>query len=103
VSALYHAAGLSLGHDLATPTRGVNIRADAPAVRWMERNSDPTGRLQVPELDLHTIADQLVPVQQENAYRQTVDRAWRRRLLRQAFVQRQVHCNFTPAELVAGG
>ena len=62
----------------------------------------PTGRLQVPELDLHTISDQLVPVQQENYYHRLVREAGDKDLLRQAFVQRQEHCNFTPAELVAG-
>jgi hypothetical protein len=56
----------------------------------------------VPGLDMHTIADQLVPVQQENYYRDTVAFAGRSDLLRQAFVQRQLHCNFTPSELVAG-
>ena len=56
----------------------------------------------MPELDLHTISDQLVPVQQENYYARTVRRAGERSLLRQAFVGRQEHCNFTSAELVAG-
>ncbi len=56
----------------------------------------------MPELDLHTISDQLVPVQQENWYRRQVRQAGDKALLRQAFVQRQEHCNFTPAELVAG-
>ena len=56
----------------------------------------------MPELDLHTIADQLVPVQQENYYRNTVAFAGRSELLRQAYVDAQGHCNFTPSELVAG-
>ena len=51
---------------------------------------------------MHTISDQLVPVQQENYYRHTVTFAGAGDLLRQAFVQRQLHCNFTPSELVAG-
>jgi hypothetical protein len=102
IEALYREAGLSLRADLNTLTAGANIAADDSAVRWIEETSDPTGRLQVPELDMHTIADQLVPVQQENYYRRTVAEAGRSYLLRQAFVERQVHCNFTPAELVAG-
>jgi hypothetical protein len=56
----------------------------------------------VPELDMHTISDQLVPVQHENYYRHTVAFAGRSPLLRQAFVRRQLHCNFQPSELVAG-
>ena len=75
---------------------------DPAAVRSLTATSVPTGRLQIPELDMHTISDQLVPVQQENYYRHTVTFARRSDLLRQAFVQRQLHCNFTPSELVAG-
>jgi len=102
IQALYRAAGLDLNADLRTLTRAANIKADLHAVRWMVQTSDPSGRIQVPELDIHTIADQLVPVQQENYYRHTVAFAGRRDLLRQAYVDRQSHCNFTPAELVAG-
>ena len=102
IISLYRQAGLNLWADLAQLTRNANITADPAAVRSLTRTSVPTGRLQVPELDLHTISDQLVPVQQENYYRHTVTFAGRRELLRQAFVQRQLHCNFTPAELVAG-
>jgi hypothetical protein len=102
VASLYRAAGLNLRRDLDTLTRDADIKADPPALRSLDRSSVPTGRLQAAELDMHTISDQLVPVQQENYYRHTVDRAGRSSLLRQAFVQRQLHCNFTPAELVAG-
>jgi hypothetical protein len=52
-------------------------------------------------LTVHTTTDQLVPVQQEDAYRNAVARAGRSSLLRQAYVARQGHCSFTPAELVA--
>ena len=55
----------------------------------------------MPELDLHTISDQLVPVQQERYYHTLVARAGDSALLRQAFAQAQGHCNFTPADLVA--
>ncbi|HSC04090.1 MAG TPA: hypothetical protein VLC49_12245 [Solirubrobacteraceae bacterium] len=102
VISLYRQAGLNLWRDLATLTRNANITADPAAVKSLTETSVPTGHLQVPELDMHTISDQLVPVQQENYYRRTVTFAGRGDLLRQAFVQRQLHCNFTPAELVAG-
>ncbi len=102
VISLYRQAGLNLWSDLASLTRHANITADPAAVRSLTQTSVPTGRLQVPELDLHTISDQLVPVQQEDYYRHTVRFAGRSDLLRQAFVQRQLHCNFTPSELVAG-
>ena len=102
VTALYRAAGLSLRADLGTLTRHADITADPAAVRSLERTSVPDGYLAVPELDLHTISDQLVPVQQENHYARRVAAAGDRNLLRQAYVASVGHCNFSPAELVAG-
>jgi hypothetical protein len=102
VRALYRKAGLSLRDDLTSLTQGADIKADTPAIRWLEGTSVPTGRLLGPELDLHTISDQLVPVQHENHYAKVVRRTGSRSLLRQAFIERQQHCNFTPSELVAG-
>jgi hypothetical protein len=102
VTALYKTAGLSLPADLGTLTRDADITADPGAVRSLSRTSVPTGRLAVPELDLHTISDQLVPVQQENYYARTVQAAGSANLLRQAFVASVGHCDFSPAELVAG-
>jgi pimeloyl-ACP methyl ester carboxylesterase len=101
VRALYRAAGLDLRADLDRLTRGAAITADPRAVWRTIATSVPLGRLQMPVLSIHTTADQLVPVQQETAYRNAVDRAGRSDLLRQAYVARQGHCAFTPAELVA--
>ncbi len=102
VAALYHAAGLSLRADLDTLTRNADITADPAAVASLVRTSVPTGQLAVPELDLHTISDQLVPVQQENFYAHKLAAAGDASLLRQAYVASVGHCNFSPAELVAG-
>jgi hypothetical protein len=102
VAALYHAAGLNLRADLTDLTQNADITADPSAVRSLARTSVPTGRLAVPELDLHTIGDQLVAVQQENFYARQVRAAGDSNLLRQAFVASYGHCNFSPAELVAG-
>ena len=100
VKALYEDAGLSLRSDLQTLAQGANLRPDRAAYRWLARTSVPTGRLQVPELDLKTISDPLIPVQQEDYYARLVRRAGDSSLLRHAFVRAQGHCNFTPAELV---
>jgi hypothetical protein len=102
VRALYQEAGLNLRSDLRNLTNGADIKADRAAINWLDQTSVPHGRLRGPELDLHTISDQLVPVQHENYYARTVQRADADSLLRQAFIQRQQHCNFTPAELAAG-
>jgi hypothetical protein len=102
VEALYKAAGLNLGADLATLTAHTSTSADPAALRSLYATSVPTGRLAVPELDLHTIGDNLVPVQNENNYRHLVDQAGSGSLLRQAYTASFGHCNFSPAELVAG-
>jgi hypothetical protein len=102
VRALYREAGLDLRSDLRALTHGADIKADRGAIRWLDQTSVPHGHLRAPELDMHTISDQLVPVQHENYYAHTVRQAGSDRLLRQAFIERQQHCNFTPAELVAG-
>ena len=62
----------------------------------------PTGHLQVPELDLHTIHDPLVPVEMENQYAAAVRAAGSNSLFRQAFVDRFGHCAFSASEIVAG-
>jgi hypothetical protein len=102
VAALYQAAGLSLGTDLATLTAHTSTKADPAALRSLYQTSVPTGRLEVPELDLHTIGDNLVPVQNENNYAKLVNRAGSGSLLRQAYTESFGHCNFSPSELVAG-
>ena len=102
VEALYQQAGLNLRGDLNELTRNANITASPLAVRNMVKTSVPDGRLQVPELDMHTIGDNLVPVTMENWYRGLVDRAGSGDRLEQSYVARPIHCNFTPSELVAG-
>lgn len=99
---LYRAAGLDLKADLETLDAGATIGADPDAIASLEETSVPTGRLEVPQLTLHTTADPLVPVQHESVYADVVRRAASNHLLRQAFVDRWGHCTFTTAELVAG-
>jgi dienelactone hydrolase len=101
VTAAYRAAGLDLRADLDRLTRTADITADPAAVGRMFATSVPFGGLRMPVLSIHTTADQLVPVQQEDAYRNAVRRTGRSELLRQAYVARPGHCAFTPAELVA--
>jgi hypothetical protein len=101
VQALYRKAGLDFATDLRDLTDHADIEADPDAVSWLQRTSVPTGRLQVPTLTVHTIGDNLVPVTGENQYARQVAKAGASHLLRQAYVQRAIHCNFTTAELVA--
>ena len=101
VRALYREAGLDLDAELRALTTTADTTADPGAVHRIFATSVPFGRVRMPVLSIHTISDQLVPVQHEDAYRDAVTRSGRAGLLRQAFVARQGHCNFTPAELVA--
>jgi dienelactone hydrolase len=101
VRAMYRNAGLDLDADLDLLTRTADVTPDPAAVGRMFATSVPFGRLRMPVLTVHTTDDQLVPVQQENAYADTVRRAGRSGLLRQAYVARPGHCTFTPAEIVA--
>ena len=102
VTALYEQAGLDLAADLADLTRHADVTADAPAVAALTATSTVTGRLDVPTLDLHTVYDQLAPVEFENRYARQVAAAGNRRLLRQGYVARRGHCAFTTSELIAG-
>ncbi|MEY9995324.1 pimeloyl-ACP methyl ester carboxylesterase [Streptomyces sp. V4I8] len=101
VRALYRAAGLDLRADLRTLTEGATITADPDAVRTARRTSSAGQGLEVPLLNIHTTADNLVPVEQENRFAARVRASGDGALLRQAYVERQGHCAFTTAETVA--
>ncbi|MEU6381606.1 alpha/beta hydrolase [Streptomyces sp. NPDC046909] len=101
VRALYRAAGLDLRTDLSTLTAGAGITADPAAVRTAQRTFTAGQGLEVPLLDIHTTADNLVPVEQESRFASRVRASGDGALLRQAFVERQGHCTFTTAETVA--
>jgi pimeloyl-ACP methyl ester carboxylesterase len=97
VRAMYRTAGLDLGADLADLTRHAAIRPDRRAVADLARSSTLTGRLDVPTLTMHTVYDQLAPVEYENRYAQQA----RGPLLRQSYVARRGHCAFTASEEIA--
>ena len=101
VRALYRAAGLDLRADLRTLTKGATITADPAAVRTAQRTSSAGQGLEVPLLDIHTTADNLVPVEQETRFAARVRASGDAALLRQAYIERQGHCAFTTAETVA--
>ena len=67
----------------------------------LTRSSMVRGELAVPELAIHTVADELVPVEHEDWYAEQVVREGEADLLRQAHVDRAGRCEFQPAEQVA--
>ncbi|MFZ3342851.1 MAG: prolyl oligopeptidase family serine peptidase [Terriglobales bacterium] len=101
VQALYTAAGLSLGADLATLTRAARFVQNQGAENYLIQNIVFNGQLSVPVLALHTTGDGLVPVEDEQAYLATAREGGTQALVRDLFVHRAGHCTFTPAETVA--
>jgi alpha-beta hydrolase superfamily lysophospholipase len=101
VAALYRTAGLDLGADLDRLSDTADVVADGDAIDAIVDTSVPTGEIGIPVLTLHTVADNLVPVQHEAGYAERVRRAGAKHYLRQAFVDRVGHCAFTTAEMVA--
>jgi len=98
VAALYQQAGLDLAGDLNTLNNAVRESADPQALRYLEQNIIFDGQIQIPVLTMHTKGDGLVVVQNESAYKNVVDEAGDPELLRQTFVHRAGHCEFSPAE-----
>ncbi|MFZ0796975.1 MAG: hypothetical protein WCA13_08530 [Terriglobales bacterium] len=100
VEALYAAAGLSLNADLATLNNAPRISADPGALTYLSDNIIYNGQLTAPVLTMHTIGDGLVPVEVEKAYSTVVQEAKDSALLKQVFIDRAGHCEFTPAETI---
>ena len=100
VQALYSAAGLTLDADLAKLKTAARIAADPGALSYLSNNIIYNGQLPFPVLTLHTTGDGLVPVEDEKAYKTVVNEAKDSTLLRQTFVHRAGHCEFSPAEMI---
>jgi pimeloyl-ACP methyl ester carboxylesterase len=100
VRALYQQAGLSLDADLDTLNDAARIAANPDSVEYLEQNIIFNGSISFPVLTMHTTGDGLVSNQNESAYKDVVDEAGNKRLLRQTFVHRAGHCTFTPAETI---
>jgi pimeloyl-ACP methyl ester carboxylesterase len=100
VEALYIAAGLSLDADLAALNSAPRIAADPGALTYLSDNIIYNGQVTIPVLTLHTTGDGLVPVEDERAYKRVVSEANDSNLLRETFIHRAGHCEFTPAETI---
>jgi hypothetical protein len=100
VKALYQAAGLSLDTDLQTLSQTARIAANPPSVAYLKHNIIFNGQIHIPVLTLHTKGDGLVGVENENAYQDVVDDESNGKFLRELFIHRAGHCEFTPAETV---
>ncbi|MGA8490036.1 MAG: prolyl oligopeptidase family serine peptidase [Terriglobales bacterium] len=100
VQALYQKAGLNLDQDLEALKDAARIKAKQSALTYLEQNIIFNGEIPFPVLTLHTKGDGLVVVEDESAYKDVVQEEHDGGLLRQLFVHRAGHCEFTPAETV---
>ena len=101
IEALYKAAGLNLRADIAALDEHESYAPEGNSLSRTQATSVNTGRLQVPELDVHTVSDQLAPAPFEATYAQRVALAGSAPLLRQVYANAIGHCNFTDADMVA--
>jgi pimeloyl-ACP methyl ester carboxylesterase len=101
IEALYKAAGLNLRADIATLDEHEGYAPEGHSLQRTQATSVNTGRLQVPELDVHTVSDQLAPTPFEATYAERVALAGSSPLLRQVYANAIGHCNFTDADMVA--
>jgi pimeloyl-ACP methyl ester carboxylesterase len=100
VQALYTAAGLSLEADLETLKKAARISANPASLTYLTENIIYNGQINIPVLTLHTTGDGLVSVQNEKAYTKVVGDAKDTAYLKETFVHRAGHCEFTPAETI---
>jgi hypothetical protein len=100
--ALYAAAGLDLHKDLRAINKAPRIQANREALRYLAQNVAFNGQIDVPVLTMHTTSDWLVPVPHEQSYGEAVRNAGNGGLLRQLFVHRAGHCEFSDAEMLTG-
>ena len=100
VKELYKAAGLNLDADLAALAAAPRISADPGALTYLSDYIIYNGQLPFPVLTMHTVGDGLVPVEEENAYATVVDEAKDFAELKQTYIHRAGHCEFTPAETI---
>ncbi|MGA2002709.1 MAG: hypothetical protein ABSG70_04970 [Terriglobales bacterium] len=100
VQALYTAAGLSLSADLETLKNTPRVTANQAALTYLSNNIIYDGQLSIPVLTMHTTGDGLVSVQNEEAYSAVVKEAKDSALLKETFVHRAGHCEFSPAEMI---
>jgi alpha-beta hydrolase superfamily lysophospholipase len=75
--------------------------ADPAAVAALKADGDPTGKLPIPVVSIHSINDPQVPVEQQAAYRDTVAAAGSTNRLVQAYTDERAHTGQSAPELAA--
>ncbi len=96
---------LGVGYTGSTDDHTLNAEVfragSVPAARdWLSSAYDPNGSVSMPVLTIHTIGDGLVIVENENAYRRTLEEAGTAHNLVQTYINANGHCQFTFSEFV---
>ncbi len=79
--------------------RAALVETDGAARAYLAAHAEPSGELTRPVLSIHTAADTIVPLDNQERYRQRVVAAGSAGLLAQAVVPTTGHCTFTPETL----
>lgn len=87
--------------DAALNAGVLRYAADRAAVADLARDSDPQGRINIPVLTLHAIADPTAFVELESAYREVLERAGAGPLLVQTFSDEKEHSYLAEAQYPA--
>jgi pimeloyl-ACP methyl ester carboxylesterase len=89
--------------DDAALNRGVERYAGNPvAAQFLMQYTTPTGNLQRPMIEMHTLYDRLIPAGTDFWYANQTMRAGHSDNFVLQYVERSGHCNFTPAQEKVG-
>jgi pimeloyl-ACP methyl ester carboxylesterase len=94
--------GVDVNSLLQQMNSATEFTSDHNARNYVEHYFDPSGRIKVPILTLHTIGDPLAIPNNESAYRETVEEQGNADLLMQQFTDGKGHCTFTTQQDIAG-
>ncbi len=86
-------------NDAALNAKVKRYQANSDAVNYLRTYYQPTGKLTIPLMTLHTTEDPTVPFAQEATYSSVVAKAGTSKLLVQQSADRYGHCNVKPAEI----
>ncbi len=93
--------GNSMGGALSAGLAQLYPHRFSGAIPMCGVSSGRQGKLIIPVLTMHTIGDNVIPVQLVLPYAQTIKKAGSGAMLRQVFVDHAGHCNFTPGDNLA--
>ncbi len=101
IRALYQEAGLNLDDELRLLATAPRVAGKPAAVDYMKKNYVPNGQLRSPMLIVQAVADPVTMVEMSGDYANLLRQSGKTELVREAYLNRTGHCNFTQAETLA--